>query len=252
MRVTLRDIHLCFQPARLDNDFQGEIVCFFNSLRGSALQSLSFFCSGLRSFFRISKWPFTGLSLDALETLRLDMPMTPGVLTECLSRTPSLTTFQYIDHLEGDSAGGALQDLHLSSLTSFPNQPSLMWPLIQNIHIIGIKSPSATESGGSITGKALVAFLASRSQTTLKSCNLLFDQHPSFSREELSALRQFKSNGLKLHICWFNHPSLLQGTNPALDFPNMGLTAMTSADILDRKFTLPFRDAKGELKLIEG
>ncbi|KAE9394308.1 hypothetical protein BT96DRAFT_923576 [Gymnopus androsaceus JB14] len=190
------------------------------SLRSLSLTSLS--------PLTVSEWPFSGVSLHALEILELDGTFLPMVLTECMSQTPNLITFM----LTSRFTSFTLQDSHLSCLTSSPCNLSPLWPRLQNIRILtnkhqvmGRQHHSELVSMTSFTNAALITFLESRSQATypLKYCDVLYSaqSQTSFSEAELYTLRNLKQNGLKLRI--YCHPVPANPNIPYHDSPEGGM-----------------------------
>ncbi|KAJ3744903.1 hypothetical protein DFH05DRAFT_1491358 [Lentinula detonsa] len=201
------------------------ITCLLKCIQCPALLALS-----LRHHCRpgtavsVSQRPFLGLFLHNLETLELEMGMTPEALSVLFSISPNLITFILKD-VRGFAAQNALfpellTDSHLSSLTYSPANPSPSWSHLQSMQIYLIPHPSfRIPSDPPITSATLIAFLKSRSQASLKSCIILFRHKVLFSEAELKTLRSLKERGLKLDMQWMKQ---VEGPSEP-DLPDTGL-----------------------------
>ncbi|KAJ3801467.1 hypothetical protein GGU11DRAFT_838067 [Lentinula aff. detonsa] len=182
------------------------ITCLLKCIQCPALLALSLrhHC-GPGTAVSVSQRPFLGLFLHNLETLELEMGMTPEALSVLFSISPNLITF-ILEDVRGFPAQNALfpeplTDSHLSSLTYSPANPSPSWPHLQSMQIYLIPHPSfRIPSDPPITSATLIAFLKSRSQASLKSCIILFRHKILFSEAELKTLRSLKERGLKLDM----------------------------------------------------
>ncbi|KAE9409461.1 hypothetical protein BT96DRAFT_525441 [Gymnopus androsaceus JB14] len=208
MRLTLPGIG--YSAAEIET-----LTSMFNRIQCPALRLLSFTC-------QFSSLPFVGQSLHALETLQLDMPVTSELLTDCISWTPSLTTFQlsarFMSNCDGSGAfSHPLEDSHLFTLTPSATNSTPSWPQLENIRIFSQYSSPFPTAASSLTSAALVGFLESRS-LTLKSCDLLLLHPPSLSEVELDTLRNLKKDGMKLRVRWAKPPP-----ESGPDLPDTGL-----------------------------
>lgn len=203
MRLSVFPIRLPMTPDTtiIAEIFGNRVNSLINCIRCPALRLLSF-TSEWGPNLIVSTWPFTGFPMHALETLHLTLPIAPGAITECLSQTPNLTTFQFTSLWPRFP----LEDPHLSSLTLSPDNPVPMWPRLQNIQVLSHSRPafSLLHLGSTpvpFSSAALTTFLRSRSQS-LKSCTVFYHTkpEPSFSEVELDTLRNLKRDGLKLRI----------------------------------------------------
>ncbi|KAJ4464882.1 hypothetical protein C8J55DRAFT_529459 [Lentinula edodes] len=198
--------------------FEAEITSIFDCIQCTALYSLSFLCHHVL----LSRLPFIGLPLHALETLELTMPMTVEMMAECISKTPNLVNFQLTD-LDDVSTGpqlhaDPLQESYLQRLTPSSNSPTapLWWPKLQNIRVLSrLMSPYAYRYANAFSTSTLTRFLKIRSESNslsvprLKSCDILFRQRPAFSEAELQTLRNLKDErGLKLRLNGARCPSV--------------------------------------------
>lgn len=215
----LTEMRLSFIPGRMGlheadhvfvaNFFQTQMSTLVDCIRCPALRLFSFTADW--PSLVVSEWPFTGMPMNTLETLNLDMPLMPAALSHCLSQTPNLVNFQ----LKARWPKFALQDSHFSSLTPSPDNPSPMCPHLINIRILSHMSsqtfifghPELKSDWDSIipfTNTALVTFLQSRSHT-LKSCEVLYhaistNPLPPFSEAELNTLQHLQRGGMELRL----------------------------------------------------
>ncbi|KAJ3769807.1 hypothetical protein FB446DRAFT_847460 [Lentinula raphanica] len=202
--------------------FESEISSIFDCIQCTTLLSLKFLCHHIL----LSRLPFIGLPLQSLETLELAMPMTPEMMAECISKTPSLVNFQLTD-LDDVSAGpqlhaDPLQESYLLRLTPFSSSstdpssppPTPWWPNLQNIRVLSrLMSPYAYRYASVFTTKTLTAFIKTRSDSDyvprLRSCDILFRRRPAFTADELGSLRELKKGrGLKLRLNGARCPSV--------------------------------------------
>ncbi|KAJ3710600.1 hypothetical protein DFJ43DRAFT_1108843 [Lentinula guzmanii] len=207
--------------------FESEITSIFDCIQcTTTLHSFRFLCHHIL----LSRLPFIGLPLHALETLELTMPMTAEMMAECISKTPSLVNFQLTD-LDDVSTGpqlhaDPLQELYLVRLTPSSTDPTpSWWPKLQNIRILSrLMSPYAYRYDSVFSPTTLTTFIKARSEKyipRLKSCDILFRQRPAFSAGELEILRNLKKDvGLKLRLNGARCPSVWE-FGP--DSPDTGL-----------------------------
>lgn len=211
------------EAAAVAEFFETQIPFLVDCIQCPSLRLLNFTCEWPTLI--ISKWPFTGLS-HTLETLKLNVPLTPTALMDCLSQTPDLINFEFKTRWPKFP----LQDSHLSSLTVSPENPIPLWPRIQSIRILShmpvldlIHFPGLRiiDSFTPFTSAALTTFVESRSQT-LKSCDVFYhsEPQPSFSEAELNTLRNLNRDGLRVRLHYqAKAPHIGQ-----LDSPDIGLT----------------------------
>ncbi|KAJ3782428.1 hypothetical protein GGU10DRAFT_436633 [Lentinula aff. detonsa] len=220
----LHKMRLAFIPIRTgavqDGNLEACITCLLKCIQCPALLALSLRDHGPGT--AVSQRPFLELFLHNLETLELEIGVTPEALSVLFSISPNLITFILKD-VRGFVAHDApelLRDSHLSSLTYSPSNLSPSWPHLQSMQIYLIRHPSVLiPSDPPITSATLTAFLKSRSQASLKSCIILFRHKVLFSEAELKTLRSLKERGLKLDMQWMK-----QAEGPSEpDLPDTGL-----------------------------
>ncbi|KAE9397575.1 hypothetical protein BT96DRAFT_995676 [Gymnopus androsaceus JB14] len=183
---------------------------FFHSILCPSLKTLSASWQGTA----LIEIPFSALvSLQDVEALSLNMPLTPRALLNCLSLVPNLRSLEIVSRpLAIDDGNGSqgipplishtVEDTVLESLASNlsgeGNHTPLQCPNLKHIKITFKDSlPS------SITLNALLAFLEShvQAQTSLESCNIFFPKPPAEPTEEEAArLQALVDSGLKLQI----------------------------------------------------
>ncbi|KAF9063825.1 hypothetical protein BDP27DRAFT_212144 [Rhodocollybia butyracea] len=218
----LSKLQLSLAPRMMlgQNVLKSDFLSMFGRIHCPVLQSLSVSCPPMITV--VSKLMFTSLPLDMLEELELDMATTSEMLTECLSLIPNLTSFKFTDSTYQTGEDTPLQDSHIVSLTSSPSNPTPCWPRLESIQISSISAQEACSD--LLTSAALTEFLDSRAQSPLKSCHILFQNQPSFSKMELDILRSLGKNGLDLRFSYMDIPS----TDHEPDPPDLGLFPVIS------------------------
>ncbi|KAF9060690.1 hypothetical protein BDP27DRAFT_1339283 [Rhodocollybia butyracea] len=224
----LSKLRLSFLPTQLlrvlrHTAFESKLLSLFGCIHCPALQSFSFSCPNM---LLVSKLIFVSLPLVTLEELELEMTTTPEVLMECLSLTPNLISFKFTDSTYRPKAVRwlrPLHDLHIVSLTSSPSNLTPCWPRLESIQILNINTgthPTQEASSNFLTLAALTRFLHSRAQSSLKTCHILFQAQPSFSKMELDSLRSLERSGMNLRFSYLDNPN---DTEPEFDLPDTGL-----------------------------
>ncbi|KAE9394486.1 hypothetical protein BT96DRAFT_978505 [Gymnopus androsaceus JB14] len=200
--IRLIFLHFSYQPLLMKTFFPN----FFRSIVCPSLKTLYVSWQGAN----ITDVPFSALvSLQGLETLSLDMPLTPNALLQCLSLVPNLSLLEIVNRTtRGDELLGippSLSESHtvdnsvltcLGSASGETNHTRLC-PGLQHIRIIFKDNFSS-----SITYNALLAFLESRIQMKmLQSCDIYFPEpQDEPTEEEARRLQALVDSGLKLRI----------------------------------------------------
>ncbi|KAE9397551.1 hypothetical protein BT96DRAFT_921386 [Gymnopus androsaceus JB14] len=200
----MRDLRLVFEQRDVlpENMF---FQNFFSSIACPALKALHLSQHGAAMPMHILLSSL--VSLQEVETLLLDMPMTPNSLLESLSLFPNLRSFEIhgrIKKVDGDESQGILPSfahnidnsvlVHLGCNTFSVDGPALL-------HGRASQPPSLDESA-QITNDALLTFLEKRVQMkTLQTCDVFFPEPRSESTEEdLRRIQALLNSGLKLRI----------------------------------------------------
>ncbi|KAF5384615.1 hypothetical protein D9757_007495 [Collybiopsis confluens] len=180
--------------------------------------------------------PVLGFPLHSLESLGLDVPMTPDALAECLSLTPNLISLDFVD--AGDTLSphrtATLGDTHLASLTPSASNPLPLCPNLRHFRMINRTSGNTLFSGEHAWSmRALADFIALRSEANaLDSCDVflcaprLWTDHSN----EIDILRRVKEAGkLKLRLHEAKIPLRTEKTRQ--DEPMHGLGETTSLSL---------------------
>lgn len=167
-----------------------------------------------------SKCPFPNLPLHALETLGLDLLMTPEGLMECLSLAANLTTLEVLDQVVQHDivdpnahppvVSGILQDIHLKRLTPSPENFDCLCPKLEHFRLLDTGLLQPGQERITWTTPVMTTFLESRAGASsdgeirpLRLCTFFFHSNRLFSATELATLRELKNEGkmkLSIHI----------------------------------------------------
>ncbi|KAJ3719329.1 hypothetical protein C8R42DRAFT_673467 [Lentinula raphanica] len=149
-----------------------------------------------------------------LETLELDLEMTPKELHECLSSAPELVSL-HVKNKPGSMP--CFSDSHFSGLTCSHGTSSPLCPkLAMAIRVFYMSSAYDTNI---ITSSSILSFARSRAKM-LKILDVYFAQDPAFAEEDLVALRKLKEDGLKLRLHSAAEP-LAQQDSPLFGLPSI-------------------------------
>lgn len=221
----LRNLRLSFLCSGTQSEVRGSLENFFRSLCCPSLKVLHLSCHGY-IFETVQDVPFTALtSLQDVETLLLDVPLTKNSLLECLSLLPNLHFLQIIDPLAKDESRGyrfahTVDDAILTCLGSHESTSTLLCPHLKHLRILF--KGSVDTSPSRITNDVLLTFLEGRVQSSkaFRSCDILFPEERSFTEEEMRRLQALQKCGLGVRIQYGQPPP------PPLcdDSPVSGLT----------------------------
>ncbi|KAF9078022.1 hypothetical protein BDP27DRAFT_1310593 [Rhodocollybia butyracea] len=177
----------------------------FPRLNFPSLKSLSISWHNGRSISQIS---FSGLNLHSLESLALEMPMTPEALTECLLLVPGLISLDFVDmgSITHERFTSTLQNTHLTSLSPSTSDSSFLCPQLRHFRMIDSTSMS-WPGRTSWTDTCLTAMIESRAKSNaLISCDIFFHEMRSFPKADLDKLKNLKEDGLKLRLHQVRRP----------------------------------------------
>ncbi|KAF5384588.1 hypothetical protein D9757_007476 [Collybiopsis confluens] len=150
----------------------------------------------------VAQIPILNFPMHALETLGLDILMTPEALVDCLSLVPNLTSLHFVDvgNVFRNQGTSTLQDAHLRALTPSADNPFPLCPHLR--HLFLIDHSSASVFSRSWSTHLLAEFITTRAKANmLSSCDLFFLNPFSLSDEELHTLRAAKQEArLKLRL----------------------------------------------------
>jgi hypothetical protein len=148
------------------------------------------------------------MSLNNLQILGLQFPLTPEALTDCLLSVPNITSLHFVDigNWEGhqDCTKTTLQDTHLSRLSLPSGNPFSLCPKLRHIQISN-RSPLSSPQGDfeSWSGIALADFLEARVRSKALDSFDLFSYSPvrSLLEGELGRFVRLKEEwGLELRL----------------------------------------------------
>ncbi|KAF5384614.1 hypothetical protein D9757_007493 [Collybiopsis confluens] len=166
------------------------------------LISLHVSLHGLRE--SMSGVPIPKFPLHALETLGLDIPLTPYGFTSCLSRFPNLISLDFVDAGNIPRTLGAistripnsstLQDTHLAHLTPSTDNPSLYCRRLRNLYVVDHSTGFYRSPQCNWSPRALVKLITARAiANTLDCVDLSFTREPS--DEAIQSLRAVDDGG---------------------------------------------------------
>ncbi|KAF5384662.1 hypothetical protein D9757_007488 [Collybiopsis confluens] len=183
----------------------------------------------------VSQVPILDFPLHALESLGVDIPMTPEALMECLELAPNLISLYFVDAGNAYYGRGpsTLQDTHLMALTPSADNPSPLCPQLRHLQIVDrstgsasvrtVENDSSTLIGlrSSWSTHLLADFITARAKVKmLDSCELFFLHPFSLLDGEFHCLRAVKQEGkVKLRI----HDTIVT-QKPLKDGPMDGLS----------------------------
>jgi len=188
------------------------------------------------------------LSLQEVEALVLDMPMTQGSLLECLSLVPNLKSLKIYSaaiRMDGDESQGILpsfshtvDDSVLLRLGTHSADGSAILPSLQHIrfvykqtNFIAANAPPM-KNPAQITDDALLTFLESRIQMkVLHSCDVFFPEPRAEPiAEDWRRIQSLLDSGLKLRIRYGKLRSLKHNDSAlgGLWLERVGLSRMTA------------------------
>jgi hypothetical protein len=204
-----------------------QISAVLSLLDSSSLKSLFVMYDAI--IFPAPQSPFHGMSLNNLQTLGLQFPLTPEALTDCLLSVPNITSLYLVDlgnwdELHHRYTKTTLQDTHLSRLSLPAGNPSSLCPKLQHIRIVD--NTDVSRSLGdyeSWSGIALADFLEARVRSKALDSFDLFSY--SSMRSSLEAqlgrfVRLKEECGLELHLRQAHKSS------QSVDLPTTGLYPM--------------------------
>ncbi|KIK62002.1 hypothetical protein GYMLUDRAFT_42435 [Collybiopsis luxurians FD-317 M1] len=163
-----------------------------------SLKSLHFCLFG--ALMVSSQVPILNFPLHNLESLGLDIPLTPEAFAECLSLVPNLTSLDFVDagNIFRRQGTSTLEDSYLTSLIPSASNPLPLCPHLRHLRMID-PTPNSGWSRRWST-QVLTEFIVVRHKARmLDSCELIFFKPVSFADEEVRSLRKAKEDGLELH-----------------------------------------------------
>ncbi|KAF5384659.1 hypothetical protein D9757_007482 [Collybiopsis confluens] len=150
----------------------------------------------------VTQAPIIDFPVRALDTLGLEIPMTPEAFMECLSLVPNLVSLDFVDAGNVFQSQGTttLQDVHLTALTPSADNPVSLCPHLRHFRMMDHSSCSSDLRSWST--HALARFIIARAKANiLDYCDLYFVSSLSLSDEEMRDLRAVKEDGkMKLRI----------------------------------------------------
>ncbi|KIK62003.1 hypothetical protein GYMLUDRAFT_84663 [Collybiopsis luxurians FD-317 M1] len=195
-----------YRPSDMDEEhWQSQCVAQISTITSHmifpSLRNLHVSLKGtITTFFQV---PLHNFPLHGIETLGLDIPMTPEAFTEFLSLVPNVTSLDFVD--AGDSIDwqhkSTLADRHFLGLTPSPSNPLSCCPLLRRFRMIDRTSDYSMNWTRQWSTRALTEFITARRKARmLDFCDMFIATLPLFPDEEVLRLRQAKEDGLELHL----------------------------------------------------
>ncbi|KAJ3828653.1 hypothetical protein F5880DRAFT_823668 [Lentinula raphanica] len=155
----------------------------------------------------------SGIQFCNLESLELDLEMTPEELTEYLASAPELVSFQVKDM--GNPR--CFSDSHLSALTPSHEHPIPLCPKLTSIRIFyGQLGENETNV---LSSSSILSFVRGRA-TTLKVFDLYFSQEQSLADDDVAALRKLKEDGLNMRLHYADYRAISRQDSPLCGLPS--------------------------------